>query len=205
MPTKRRYTEEEYVKICYELWVWISEEAVFSVGDEASSIKARWPGWLKYGKMDMDCPCCEFVYPDENMMIREETCVHCPLIGYAWNKMCEEGGEPSTPWEIFRNVGQTTPKRREAAAKIANACRRWLKDHTDAVALPPEVTIDGIVYVPNDEVDIDIEGIGTDYKKLKEAREALKDLSDTDIIALAQIVHGRIYGRMRGTEKRHYE
>ena len=57
-----KLTKRKALEICLELWQWCAETGLD---------KADWPGWHKYGQMDADCPCCEYV--------RQHPSDHCPI------------------------------------------------------------------------------------------------------------------------------
>ncbi len=45
-------SKRKALTICKELWEWMR--------DNPESNKWDWPGWLEYGRMLADCPCCEY-------------------------------------------------------------------------------------------------------------------------------------------------
>ena len=58
-----KLTKKKAIQISKELWAWLAE-----TGNE----KEDWPGWEEYGRMQDDCPLCEYV-SDKNH------CSSCPL------------------------------------------------------------------------------------------------------------------------------
>lgn len=49
---KFRLTKKKAKEICIELWTWLAETG--------NNYKGDWPGWNKYGRMQGDCPFCEY-------------------------------------------------------------------------------------------------------------------------------------------------
>ncbi len=63
---RTKITREEAITISIELW----EELAETGGD--ADAKAKWPGWEKYGEMQLDCALCEYD------RARDNDCTACP-------------------------------------------------------------------------------------------------------------------------------
>lgn len=71
-----RLTKREALRICWELWTWLAKNSDKSKDD--------WPGWEKYGELNLDCPCCEHCMQE---------CDDCLLLDF-WNNHIKEQNTP---------------------------------------------------------------------------------------------------------------
>jgi len=101
-------TRRRALEITKELWEWMRDTKAKSAG-----AKFEWPGWSTYGRMESNCPCCE--YDEQN---NGKMCENCPLYT-AFHGNCLEEDSLYRPFAI----GKGTP---EAAQQIIDACVKEL-------------------------------------------------------------------------------
>jgi len=108
-----RLTKRKALEICRKLWEWLRKTG----GDDDE--KEDWPGWEKYGKMELDCPCCEYV----GSYGRGDGCRKCPL-AKLWPGAygCLEPRSPFKRW----GSAKTPRTRRKYAQKIVDGCNEAL-------------------------------------------------------------------------------
>lgn len=80
-------TREESIRITIELWTW-----VVKTGED----KWEWPGWQKYGRMENNCPFCEYGQQQVNLGVEDETCDACPYFQKFGG--CCAGDSPYERW-----------------------------------------------------------------------------------------------------------
>jgi hypothetical protein len=120
-----KLTKKKALKICVELWDWLSKHP--------NSKKEDCPKMDKYSDMENDCSCCEFVL--QNFAYKHqaefcsgtEFCNHCPL-KRLWGSNddglfdCEDTESPYNKWKFSESK-----EKQEYAKIIANAARKELK------------------------------------------------------------------------------
>lgn len=112
----RNLSNLEVLKVCKELWVWISEHP--------DREKYNWPGWRKYTYDINECPCCAKVGYKAGTTI--PNCINCPLKkqfqrGKILSKSqtifyCENYS--ASPWEHYRSVYLEAWKKRWALKMV---------------------------------------------------------------------------------------
>lgn len=93
-------TKKEAIILSYRLWKWMQESKIYD--------KEQWPKWGKLGRMNYDCPCCEYMNYRGDQSAIERCAIACPLINI-WpveNKNervpCNRKGSPFEGYEIYR-------------------------------------------------------------------------------------------------------
>lgn len=122
-----KLTPRSTVELTRELWMWMVSELKKAINDldYPSPEKEYWPEWERYGRMQNDCPCCEYV-----SQLKESGCNSCPLFGYWTNTLCsrcEDVGSPYLDWLNFTHILDKF----EAAEEIVDICDKWLEDHKE--------------------------------------------------------------------------
>ncbi len=67
-----KLTKKEAIDISIELWRWLAKTG--------ANHKSKWPGWKKYGRIQNDCPLCEYTLflSEGNRIGIHESCTDCP-------------------------------------------------------------------------------------------------------------------------------
>ena len=71
-----RLTRKKAIELCIEMWTWLAE---------TGKHKHQWPGWKKYGDINLNCWFCGYHFQQLNRKGENGTvgkCKHCPL----WQK-----------------------------------------------------------------------------------------------------------------------
>ena len=108
-----KLTKRKALEITRELWTWLAETGGPWKGD--------WPGWAVYGKMEHDCPCCEYDWRAKGVL-----CSRCPLYprgdpNYAY--MCSLPGEPYKRWSEEVSI----KGRQDQAQQMVDLCNARLE------------------------------------------------------------------------------
>uniref|UniRef100_A0A6M3KDM5 Uncharacterized protein n=1 Tax=viral metagenome TaxID=1070528 RepID=A0A6M3KDM5_9ZZZZ len=83
-------TKREALVICRELWEWLR--------DHPRRRKDDWPEWGKYGRMNSNCPACEYC---------EQQDLHCWECILPWpDGNCCAPASPFTAWRDGKDSGQ---------------------------------------------------------------------------------------------------
>jgi hypothetical protein len=119
-----KLTKRKALQICYELFTWLAENP--------GKHKKEWPGWIKYGYMQNNCPCCE--YQIRNYIKHQCSCIRCPLLKF-WSSFekrenrvgcypCEKFNTPWISWLCESNKLNKDETILECNARqIANAAK----------------------------------------------------------------------------------
>jgi hypothetical protein len=106
------------LQLTRELWQWLADNPNYG--------KPEWAGWRDIGHMSAYCPCCAVV----DVLVPEgarHDCSVCPLKGYAWSWMCQEGGSVYSTWWDARINGHLD-RAAAAALKMVKACDKALDE-----------------------------------------------------------------------------
>lgn len=125
---EKKLTKRQTLEICRELWMWLYETG--------SELKKSWHGWMKYGLMDTNCPCCEYAISKKIEGAKRGRCVICPLSNYAWTKSVVRGYCTSMDGTSFYRLWmfdtsdevERSVVRSYWAAWMVDACDRALED-----------------------------------------------------------------------------
>lgn len=109
-----RLTKKKAIEITKELWGYLAE-----TGSES---KRNWSGWKNYGKMEEDCPCCEY----DVRHFADRPCRSCPLYDYWGDTNRCSGGKSDSPYNVWHDA-ETKAERKQAAQKIVDICDKALK------------------------------------------------------------------------------
>lgn len=97
----RKLTNLETLKVCRELWVWISEHP--------DREKYEWPGWQKYAYDVNCCPCCAKAgYKNgstpncQSCLLKKQFQRGRVLVKHLTNFFCENYSD--SPWHHYRTV-----------------------------------------------------------------------------------------------------
>ena len=104
-----RLTKKLALKICIELWEWLAKTG--------NCVKRNWPGWKKYGKMDNDCPCCEYI--NQTSHTRE-----CPIWKCLGAQSCFSFESPYVKWYY----SATILNRKRYAQQVVNLAKKKLSE-----------------------------------------------------------------------------
>lgn len=114
-----RLTRKKALEICRDLWKWLAKNPPPRGFRSRWEHKRKWPGFKKVGKMEDDCPCCQF-----SIVQQKNQCFSCPL-QILWGNdslSCLDPPSPYRKWcygprsRLFRN-----------ATIIANAAAKELR------------------------------------------------------------------------------
>lgn len=94
-----KLTKKKAIEITIELWTF---------GVETGKGKRDWDGWGKYGKMDNDCPLCEYI------LRIKSNCEDCPYLQKFYH--CIGSSGRLSIYEKWCNA--KTPKTRKKYAKL---------------------------------------------------------------------------------------
>lgn len=109
---QKELSELEAIVQSIELWEYLAEDA--------SRLKADWPGWRERGYAKSLCPLCE--YEDQQQEVeRKASCAYCP-----YNKLFGHCCLMHSPYHKWEHAAD--PKDREAYAKLFLEQLHWLKD-----------------------------------------------------------------------------
>ena len=95
-------TEKKARGIAIKLWTWLAK-----TGKED---KTEWPGWEKYGRMENDCPLCE--YGLRKRKVDEPICHYCTYMEVFGG--CMSG---KTQYYVLWSEAET-PEERKKYAKL---------------------------------------------------------------------------------------
>lgn len=113
---KMKLTKLKTLQICKELWTWMRDEK-----KRGYKAKKRWPGWKKYGRMESNCPCCEFT--DQH---NDNYCENKCLLASVWGRDIGGGVHCINKESAYASFGNErgTP---EDAQRIVDGCTREIR------------------------------------------------------------------------------
>jgi hypothetical protein len=114
-------TKREALKICIELWTWLAENP--------EEDKKNWPGWITHGKMELTCPCCEYVGALDRFSNKCE--VKCP-VSWGFKESgsyypCCHSKSPFTRWK-YSKQNKTRTKYALQVVQLAEYALAKLKE-----------------------------------------------------------------------------
>ena len=120
-----KLTKRKALEICMELWKDLARTG--------SGSKSSWKGWKKYGKMNSECPCCEYSLTEES----KRDCNKCPLLSIFGNKNRKRKYDISDDpcvdreYSVYNKFRRTITsiERRKYARIIWKACEKELKKY----------------------------------------------------------------------------
>ena len=116
----RRLTKKKTLTVNAELWKWLAE-----TGKDLGG-KLNWEGWKKYGRMNNDCPCCQYESDNGGTAKLVKTGTDCEtrcLLKSIWKNGCQSKPSPYYNWEN----ACTIKARKKYARQIYRACMRELR------------------------------------------------------------------------------
>jgi hypothetical protein len=110
---EKKLTKRLALKICMELWQWLSQHTSISSG----SAKVKWPGWKKYfeggvSDVENECPCCEYakrMSGEYSIASGDIACDYCPMKSL-WGDDCTDDDSAYNEW-WYNSKSRTSHKK----------------------------------------------------------------------------------------------